>query len=238
MGWYRDQILPRGIDLVLRGGEFAGPRARAAAGLDGEVLEIGFGSGLNIPYYPAGLKRVLAVDPAAAGRTLAARRAAARAVPIEYAGSDAQALPAADESVDSVLSTWTLCMIPDAAQALAEIVRVLRPGGTFCFVEHCLAPDARVAWLQQRFTPFQRRAFGGCHLDRRIDQLVAAAGLELTRLDTYYMGGRGRSDTPSKVLRSGPDRRQPVTGWWPGPVTLVRSAAVRACPTVFRRARC
>jgi ubiquinone/menaquinone biosynthesis C-methylase UbiE len=189
MGVYRDQILPRGIDLVLRGGEFAGPRARAAAGLDGEVLEIGFGSGLNIPYYPAGVTRILAVDPAAAGRTLAAKRAAASAAPIEYAGPDAQALPAAGESIDSVLSTWTLCTIPDAARALAEIRRVLRPGGTFCFVEHGLAPDARVARRQQRLTPFQRRAFGGCHLDRQIDQLVAAAGLELTRLDTYFMKG-------------------------------------------------
>ena len=189
MGLYRDQILPRGINLVMRGREFAGPRARAAAGLEGEVLEIGFGSGLNIPYYPAGLKRVRAVDPAVAGRRLAARRAAACVVPIEYAGSDAQVLPAGDRSVDSVLSTWTLCTIPDAAQALAEIVRVLRPGGAFSFVEHGLAPDARVARLQQRLTPFQRRAFGGCHLDRRIDQLVAAAGLEVTRLDTYYMAG-------------------------------------------------
>ncbi len=189
MSLYRDQILPRGIDLVMRGREFAGPRARAAAGLEGEVLEIGFGSGLNIPYYPAGLKRVRAVDPAAAGRTLAARRAAACAVPIEYAGSDAQALTAGDASVDSVLSTWTLCTIPYATRALAEIRRVLRPGGAFCFVEHGLAPDARVARLQQRLTPFQRRAFGGCHLDRRIDQLVAAAGLELTRIDTYYMKG-------------------------------------------------
>lgn len=189
MGLYRDQILPRGIDLTLRGREFAGPRARAAAGLEGEVLEIGFGSGLNIPFYPAGLRRVRAVDPAAAGRKLAARRAAACAVPIDYAGSDAQALPAGDASVDSVLSTWTLCTIPDAVRALAEIVRVLRPGGAFCFVEHGLAPDARVARLQRRLTPVQRRAFGGCHLDRRIDQLVASAGLELTRLDTYYMKG-------------------------------------------------
>ena len=189
MGLYGDQILPRAIDLALRGGEFAGPRARVAAGLEGEVLEIGFGSGLNIPYYPAGLKRVRAVDPAAAGRKLAARRAAACPVPIEYIGADAEALPVGDASVDHVLSTWTLCTIPDANRALAEIRRVLRPGGAFRFVEHGLAPDARVARRQQRLTPLQRRAFGGCHLDRRIDQLVAAAGLELTRLDTYFMKG-------------------------------------------------
>ncbi|HLN70180.1 MAG TPA: class I SAM-dependent methyltransferase [Streptosporangiaceae bacterium] len=188
MGLYADQILPRAINLALRGGEFAGPRTRAPAGLDGEVLEIGFGSGLNIPYYPAGLKRVRAVDPAQ-GRRLAAGRAAACAVPIEYVGSDAEALPVADASVDHVLSTWTLCTIPDAMRALGEVRRVLRPGGAFRFVEHGLAPDSSVARLQQLLTPLQRRAFGGCHLDRRIDQLVAAAGLELTRLDTYYMKG-------------------------------------------------
>jgi ubiquinone/menaquinone biosynthesis C-methylase UbiE len=186
---YADQILPRAINLALRGGEFAGPRARAAAGLDGEVLEIGFGSGLNIPHYPAGIVRVLAVDPAAAGQRLAAGRAAASAVPIEYVGSDAEALPVDDASVDHVLSTWTLCTIPDATRALAEVRRVLRPGGAFCFVEHGLAPDPGVARIQQFLTPLQRRAFGGCRLDRRIDQLVAAAGLELARLDTYYMRG-------------------------------------------------
>jgi ubiquinone/menaquinone biosynthesis C-methylase UbiE len=189
VSWYADQILPRAINLLMRGGEFTGPRARVAAGLDGEVLEIGFGSGLNIPYYPAGLKRVQAVDPATAGRKLAARRSAASFVPIEYVGSDAEALPVAAASVDHVLSTWTLCTIPDAKRALAEVRRVLRPGGALRFVEHGLAPDRGVARLQQRLTPLQRRAFGGCHLDRRIDQLVAAAGLELTRLDTYYMKG-------------------------------------------------
>ena len=189
MGLYGDQILPRAIDLTLRSGVFAGPRARVAAELEGEVLEIGFGSGLNIPYYPAGLKRVRAVDPATAGRKLAAKRAAACGVPIEYIGADAEALPVGDASVDHVLSTWTLCTIPDAMRALAEIRRVLRPGGAFRFVEHGLAPDAGVARRQQWLTPLQCRVFGGCHLNRRIDQLVAAAGLELTRLDTYYMKG-------------------------------------------------
>jgi ubiquinone/menaquinone biosynthesis C-methylase UbiE len=189
VGLYGDQILPRAIDLALRGGEFARLRARVAAGLAGHVLEIGFGSGLNIPYYPAELTRVQAVDPASVGRKLAAKRAAACPVPIDYIGADAQSLPADDASVDSVLSTWTLCTIPDASGALAEICRVLRPGGAFHFVEHGLAPDPTVARIQQRLTPLQHRAFGGCHLNRQIDQLIAAAGLELTRLDTYYMKG-------------------------------------------------
>jgi ubiquinone/menaquinone biosynthesis C-methylase UbiE len=189
MGLYRDQILPRAIDLALRGGEFTRLRARVTARLAGQVLEIGFGSGLNIPHYPASLERVQAIDPAAVGRKLAAKRAAACPVPIDYIGTDAQTLPADDASVDSVLSTWTLCTIPDASQALAEIRRVLRPGGALHFIEHGLAPDPPVARLQQRLTPFQHRAFGGCHLNRRIDQLVAAAGLELTRIDTYYMKG-------------------------------------------------
>jgi ubiquinone/menaquinone biosynthesis C-methylase UbiE len=189
MGWYRDQILPRAIDLALRGGEFTRLRARVTARLAGQVLEIGFGSGLNIPYYPASLERVQAIDPAAVGRKLAAKRAAACPVPIDYIGTDAQTLPADDASVDSVLSTWTLCTIPDASRALAEIRRVLRPGGALHFIEHGLAPDPAVARLQQRLTPIQHRAFGGCHLNRQIDQLVAAAGLELTRIDTYYMKG-------------------------------------------------
>ena len=191
MGLYRDQILPRVVDVTMRGGEYGSMRARAAAGLDGEVLEIGFGSGLNVPFYPAGVKRVWAVEPASAGRKLAAKRVGACAVPIEYVGLDAQTLPVGDASVDHVLSTWTLCTIQEPLLALAEIVRVLRPGGAFHFIEHGLAPDARVARMQERLTPWQCRAFGGCHLDRPIDRLVTAAGLELTRLETYYMkGGR------------------------------------------------
>ncbi|HKB31086.1 MAG TPA: class I SAM-dependent methyltransferase [Streptosporangiaceae bacterium] len=189
MGFYGEQILPRFTDLALRGREFAKLRARVAAGLKGEVLEVGFGSGLNVPHYPPGLKRVRAVDPAAVGRKLAAKRVAASAVPIEYAGTDAQALPLEDASVDHALSTWTLCTIPDVDLALAEIFRVLRPGGALHFVEHGHSPDDTVARWQDRLTPLQRRVAGGCHLGRPIDRLVAGAGFELTRLDTFYMKG-------------------------------------------------
>lgn len=189
MGFYEDQILPRGIDLAMRGGEFAQVRTRVLAGLAGEVLEIGFGSGLNIPFYPSTVSRIRAVDPSAVGRKLAARRAAATTVPIEYIGTDAQALPAGDATADNVLSTWTLCSIPDVNRALAEIHRVLRPGGALHFVEHGLAPDPKVARLQHRLTPLQRRAVGGCHLDRPIAQLLAGSRLEVVRMDTYYMKG-------------------------------------------------
>jgi ubiquinone/menaquinone biosynthesis C-methylase UbiE len=186
MGFYGDQILPRALDLALRGSEFARVRARVTAGLDGEVLEIGFGSGLNLPHYPPGVRQVIAVDPATVGRQLAARRVASR-VPVEFRGHDAQALPAADETVNHVVSTWTLCSIRDPGQALAEIYRVLRPGGTLRFAEHGLAPDAKVARFQHRLTPLQRRLVGGCHLDRPVSELIAGSGLELSHLDTYYL---------------------------------------------------
>ena len=189
MGFYREQILPRLTDLALRGQEAARLRARATAGLSGEVLEVGFGSGLTMPYYPPAVTRVRAVEPSAVARKLAATRVAASAVPVDYAGVDAQALPLEDASIDHVVSILTLCSIPDAQRALAEIRRVLRPGGAFHFVEHGLSPEETVARWQHRLTPLQRRLFGGCHINRPIDRLVARAGLELTRLDNYYLNG-------------------------------------------------
>ena len=189
MGLYRDQVLPRFTHLTLSSDEFARMRARVTAGLEGEVLEIGFGSGLNTPHYPAGLTRVWAVDPAVVGRKMAAKRVAARGVPVDYIGTDAQAIPLADESVDHALSTWTLCSIPDAGRALEEVRRVLRPGGTLHFLEHGLSPDEKVARLQHRFTPLHRRIAGGCELDRPIETLVRSAGLSMSRVTTYYMAG-------------------------------------------------
>jgi ubiquinone/menaquinone biosynthesis C-methylase UbiE len=189
MGFYENQVLPRVTDLVMSRGEFSRIRARVVAGLDGEVLEVGFGSGLNVPHYPSAITKVVAVDPAVAGRKLAARRVAASSVPVEYVGLDGQALSLESESVDHVLTTWTLCTIPDVQRALREIRRVLRPGGVFHFVEHGRSPDPRVARWQDRLTPVQRRIAGGCHLNRPINQLVAGSGLEVGQVDNYYAQG-------------------------------------------------
>ena len=159
------------------------------ARLDGDVLEVGFGSGRNVPHYPTQVTKVWAVDPATVGRRLAAGRVAASPVPVDYVGLDGEQLPLEDGSVDHVLTTWTLCTIPDVQRALAEVRRVLRPGGSLHFVEHGRAPEARVARWQERLTPMQRRVFGGCHLNRPIDQLIDAAGLRLETLDNYYARG-------------------------------------------------
>lgn len=186
VGFYADQVLPRLTDLALRGPELTRARARACAGLDGEVLEVGFGSGRNVPHYPAAVTRVRAVDPATVGRQLAAGRVAASAVPVEYVGRDGEQLPIDDDAVDHVLTTWTLCTIPDVARALGEVRRVLRPGGLLHFVEHGRAPDVATVRWQDRLTPLQRRLCGGCHLNRPIDGLIEASGLRIDRLNNYY----------------------------------------------------
>jgi ubiquinone/menaquinone biosynthesis C-methylase UbiE len=187
--FYEDQVLPRIINIVLATGEFKSIRERVATGLSGEILEVGFGSGLNVPFYPTGLQRVLAVDPAATGRKLAAKRVAASPVPIEYVGLDGENLPLESESVDHVLITWTMCTIPGVEQALGEMRRVLRPGGQMHFAEHGLSPDPSVALWQARLNPFQRWWAGGCHLNRPIDRLVTEAGFAMTRLNNFYIKG-------------------------------------------------
>jgi ubiquinone/menaquinone biosynthesis C-methylase UbiE len=187
MGFYSTQIVPRYADIALRGRELSRLRARVAAGLEGEVLEVGFGSGLNVPHYPPAVTRVRAVDPATVGRKLAARRVAESSVPIDYVGLDGEDLPLDDASVDHVLTTWTLCTIPDVDRALAEITRVLRPGGVLHFLEHGRSPDPGVARWQDRLTPLQRRLAGGCHLNRPIQDLVARPGLQVDEVDNYYV---------------------------------------------------
>lgn len=184
MSWYRDQVLPRTIDVAL-GRRFDTIRARVAAPLEGTVLEVGFGSGLNVPHYPPSVARVVAVDPSLTGRKLAAGRLAASPVPVEFAGLDGQRLPLEDQSVDHALITWTLCTIPDPARSLSEVHRALKPGGRLHFVEHGLSPNPRVERWQHRLTPLWRHVAGGCHLDRPIDGLLRDAGFDIARLDRY-----------------------------------------------------
>jgi ubiquinone/menaquinone biosynthesis C-methylase UbiE len=189
MGIYQDQLLPRFTNKVMNRRDLQPIRDRVCAGLDGEVLEIGFGSGLNVPHYPPAVNRVRVVDPATLGRRLAAARVAASPVPVEYVGLDGQAIPLDPASIDHVVSTWTLCTIPDVERALGEVRRVLRPGGSLHFVEHGLSPDARVARWQDRLTPLQRLLAGGCHLNRPIGRIIAGSGLELAGLTNYYVQG-------------------------------------------------
>ncbi|NNH72116.1 class I SAM-dependent methyltransferase [Nocardia uniformis] len=186
MGIYEDRVLPRIVDLSCGMQAMDPQRERVCGGLHGRVVEIGFGSGRNVPFYPAEVKSVSAVEPADLGWRMAAERVAASPVPVERAGLDGQQLPFDDSSFDSALSTWTLCTIPDVRTALAEVRRVLVPGGTFHFVEHGLAPDAKVRKWQNRLNPVQKTLFGGCHLNRDIGALVADAGFEIHELDRFY----------------------------------------------------
>jgi ubiquinone/menaquinone biosynthesis C-methylase UbiE len=189
MGFYGDQVLPRIVNAV-GGMKMTYPlRERVCDGLEGEVVEIGFGSGLNVPFYPDSVRRVAAVEPADVGWKLAAKRLRASSVPVERSGLDGQSLPFEDASFDAALSTWTMCTIPDIEQALAELRRVLQPGGTLRFVEHGLAPDAGVRRWQHRLEPMQKRLFGGCHLTREIPDLLRDAGFEITELDVFYEDG-------------------------------------------------
>jgi ubiquinone/menaquinone biosynthesis C-methylase UbiE len=189
MGFYSDQILPRITDVIMGGKEFEPIRARVAQELAGDVLEVGFGSGLNVAHYPRAVRRVQAVDPATLGRKLAAQRLANSPVPVEFVGTDGQQLPVETASVDHVLATWTLCTIPHPDRALLEIHRVLRTGGKFHFADHGRSPDPSVARWQDRLTPIQRRVAGGCHLDRPIRDLIEAAGFEFSTIANYYVSG-------------------------------------------------
>ena len=189
MGWYGEQLLPRLLDVACATPLAAPLRARVCAGLTGEVVEIGFGSGLNVPHYPATLTRVAAVEPSDLAWGLAADRVAGSPVVGQRVGLDAQALPLDEDTFDSALSTWTLCTIPDARAALAELRRVLRPGGRLPFVGQGLGPDASVARWQRRLEPVQERLAGGCHLTRRAADLIDQAGFDLDELDVFYQEG-------------------------------------------------
>ena len=192
MGWWTEQVVPRVVDRSCAVPPLQAERAALCAGLAGEVVEIGFGSGLNVPHYPAAVTRVAAVEPSDVAWRLAQGRLRDSPVPVERAGLDGQVLPFPDASFDAALTTFTLCTVPDGAAALRELRRVLRPGGELRFLEHGRSPDDGVRRWQRRLTPVQRRVAGGCRLDVPVDELVRAAGLEVRELATRYAPGAPR----------------------------------------------
>jgi len=189
VSFYNEHILPHLINLSMRNRELRPYRERVLSRAEGRVLEIGIGSGLNLPLYGPRVEEVLGLEPAA--RLLAtAQRTSGRCVrPVTLIAGSAEAIPIVDHSIDTVVTTWTLCSIPDAVGALNEMRRVLRPGGQLLFVEHGLAPEDNIQRWQNRLTPLWKKIGGGCHLNRPIRNLIESTGFDITQLQTGYIKG-------------------------------------------------
>src|SRR5258707_6506367 len=187
MGFYSDIILPRLCDLAMRNKQLVPFRERVIGAAEGRVLEIGVGSGSNLPFYHPPVREVLALEPAPRLVTMARNASRATSMPVSFLEASAEAIPLDQHSVDTIVTTWTLCSIPQAAIALAEMRRVLRPGGKLLFAEHGLAPDAGVRWWQDRLTPAWRGIGGGCHLNRPIRSMVEGARVRIDLIETGYI---------------------------------------------------
>jgi ubiquinone/menaquinone biosynthesis C-methylase UbiE len=190
MGLYAKYVLPRIIDVAMRNRETARLRAEWVPQARGEVLEVGIGSGLNLPFYSPEVQCVHGVDPSIELQRMARKRATRGTMKVEFLSQSAEEpLPLASASIDTVLLTWTLCSITDAPAALQQMKRVLKPSGRLIFLEHGRAPDPGVVAWQDRLTPVWRHIAGGCHLNRKIDELITAAGFRIDELKTCYLPG-------------------------------------------------
>ncbi len=190
MSLYSEYILPWGINLACGGKPIARQRAKIVPRARGEVLEIGIGSGLNLPFYDtAKVTKVWGLEPSPAMRGMAEQVARGVDLPVQFLDLPGEEIPLDDHSVDTVLVTYTLCTIPDAARALQQMRRVLKPGAELLFCEHGRAPDEGVRRWQDRIDPLWSKISGGCHLNRPIDSLVRDAGFRIADLETMYIPG-------------------------------------------------
>ena len=188
MNFYDRWILPPILDLAMRHQQLHKYRREVVAAAKGRVLEVGVGSGLNFPFYGKDVE-VVGIDPSPRLLAMARRRAVAAGVRAEFLEGSATAILLSDNSVDSVVMTWTLCSIPDPLAALREMRRVLKPGGRLLFVEHGLSPNPAVERWQHRLTSVWCHVAGGCHLDRKMDELIRSAGFDMTELRNEYATG-------------------------------------------------
>lgn len=189
MSFYDRRVLPWLIELCMRNKEARRYRERVIPQATGRVLEVGVGSGLNFPFYGAAVDHLFALEPSPELRKMAGRRTKGARFAVEFLDRSAEIIPLERASVDTVVTTWTLCTIPDAIGALQEMKRVLKPGGLLLFVEHGLAPEASVQAWQHRLNPLWNRIGGGCNLDRKIDELIVHSGFRLAELETEYVKG-------------------------------------------------
>lgn len=187
MGIYQEHIVPHLVNLAMRNQQLAPYRERAVRRAEGRVLEIGVGSGMNLPLYTDRATEILGLDPHP--KLLAIASEQPQSIPSKLIEGSAESIPLDDACVDTVVSTWTLCSIRDVAAALAEIRRVLKPDGQLLFVEHGLAPESSVQKWQNRLTPLWKRLAGGCHLNRPISSLVEDAGFHIAQVQAGYMPG-------------------------------------------------
>ncbi len=189
MSLYDNWILPSVLDIVMRNKEVTRYRSALVPDARGAVLEVGIGSGLNLPFYGAQVERLYAIDPSESLLRIARRRARSAPFPVEFFARCAEAIPIEDHCVDTVLTTFTLCTIADPLAALHEMRRVLKPTGRLLFAEHGFAPDPSVQRWQHRCNPLWNRLAGGCNLDRRIDALIRSAGFHIAALTAKYAKG-------------------------------------------------
>lgn len=189
MSFYRDRVFPYLVNLAMRNRRLLPYRERVLAAAEGRVLEIGIGSGLNLPFYPARVSEIVGLEPAPRLAAMARRASGRSSIPVVLVEGSAEAIPLDHHSVDTVVTTWTLCSVPEAERALGEMRRVLKPGGRLLFAEHGRAPEAGVRKWQDRLTPAWKRVSGGCHLNRPIAALIENAGFDIDVLKTGYMQG-------------------------------------------------